>query len=246
LLKRYRIVVEYDGSEFYGWQRQNRERTVQQELEEALASLNGNQPVTVIGSGRTDTGVHALGQVAHFNLDTTLPAEMIRNALNAKTGQDMFIHSCIETDADFHARFSARRRYYQYRIILQPSVIQRHYTWQIDYPLELDRLRECAKIVIGDHDFSRLCRASTETELKMCRIYESKWIKNENFLYYTIVGNRFLHSMVRMLVGTMIEVAKGKGEVKDFQHLLHNRECPLKVFTAPARGLFLMQVEYEC
>jgi len=244
VVKRYKILLEYDGSDFFGWQRQIQERTVQQELEDALAALNGDQPVTIIGSGRTDAGVHALGQVAHFDLDTPHPPVDICHALNAKTGQDIYIHNCVEIDNEFHARYGARQRHYEYRILLQPSVIQRKYTWQIDNHIEINLLHECALAVAGEHDFSRLSRASAETELKICRIYDSKWIKNENFLNYTIVGNRFLHSMVRMLVGSMIDVARGKATPDDFVALIDHRESHLKVFTAPARGLFLKQVEY--
>ena len=217
---------------------------MQQELEDALTALNHGQPVTVIGSGRTDAGVHALGQVAHFDLDTNLPEETIQNALNATTGQDIQIHSCGAVAGDFHARYAARRRHYQYHIYQEPSVIQRRYSWQIGNHLDISLLNTCAGMVIGEHDFSRLSRASAETELKICQIFDSKWIKNEKFLNYLITGNRFLHSMVRMLVGTMIEVARGRGSLDDFALLLENQQSPLKVFTAPAKGLFLKRVEY--
>jgi len=243
-IKRYKIAIEYDGTDFCGWQRQNRERTVQQVLEDSLSELNKGQPVTLIGSGRTDSGVHALGQIAHFDLDTTLNVETIRKALNAKTPKDIYVHKCQEADPSFHARFDAKRRTYVYQLLLSPSVITRRYTWQPDVPINEQLLDLCAENVLGEHDFRRLSRASSETESKTCLVYESKWIKNENMLNYTIVGNRFLYSMVRMLVGTMIEVARGKGTPEDFRTLLENSAGNLKPYTAPAQGLFLWKVEY--
>ncbi|MBU4445465.1 MAG: tRNA pseudouridine(38-40) synthase TruA [Candidatus Marinimicrobia bacterium] len=243
-VRRYKITIEYDGTDFCGWQRQIRDRTVQQTLEDSLSELNKGQPVTLIGSGRTDSGVHALGQIAHFDLDTTLNAETICKALNAKTPNDIYIHRCQETDPSFHARFGAKKRTYVYQILQSPSVITRRYTWQPDITINERLLDLCAEYVLGEHDFSILSRTSSEAESKTCHVYESKWIKNENMLNYMIVGNRFLYSMVRMLVGTMIEISRGKGTPEDFRALLENSAGNLKPYTAPPQGLFLWKVEY--
>jgi len=244
-LQRFKLNLEYDGTDFCGWQRQRAERTVQQELEEALMELNHGRPVTLIGSGRTDSGVHAVGQVAHFDLDTTLNAETLRKALNAKTGIDIYIRDCFPVAADFHARFGARRRTYIYRICLDRAVLERRTSWQIEENFIEKGLHECAACLPGEHDFSRLSRTTAEPESKICKIYDSKWIKVDNFLNYKIVGNRFLYSMVRMLVGTMITVARGKGRVADFQALVENRDSELTAFTAPPQGLMLQQVDYQ-
>jgi tRNA pseudouridine38-40 synthase len=244
MIRRFAITVEYDGTDFFGWQRQARARTVQEVLENSLVDLNRGNPVIVNGSGRTDSGVHAIGQVAHFDLETILTPETIRNALNAKTPHDICIHNCRETDPSFHARFNAKKRTYLYQLLLVRSVIERRYTWQPEMKFREDLLQSCAELVIGEHDFSRLCRASTESNIKICRIYESEWIKNENMLNYKIVGNRFLHSMVRMIVGTMIEVARGKGSMEDFKALVENLPGDIKPVTAPPQGLFLWKVEY--
>jgi tRNA pseudouridine38-40 synthase len=243
-MQRFAIEIEYDGTDFFGWQRQAHKRTVQEILEIALADLNQDRKVTVIGAGRTDAGVHARAQVAHFELATKIAPERIRQALNAKTPRDIYVHKCWETAPDFHARFQARRRTYLYRILLIWSVIQRHYTWQIEFDLNQDDLTDCARFIEGQHDFSKFCRAADQSHPKICTIYESKWIKDENMLYYKIAGDRFLHSMVRMIVGTMVEIARGKGTVTDFQALVDNSKSALKTFTAPPQGLFLWQVEY--
>jgi len=243
-MQRFRLDLEYDGTDFCGWQRQRAERTVQQELEEALAELNHGQPVILIGSGRTDAGVHALGQVAHFDLETELAAGTLRKALNAKTGPDIYIRDCQAVAADFHARFGARRRTYLYRIGLDRAVLERRTSWQPKPDFAESLLQECAACLPGEHDFTRLSRAAAEPESKICKIYDSKWIKSDNFLNYRIVGNRFLHSMVRMLVGTMITVARGKGRVADFQALVDNRVSALRAVTAPPQGLMLYNVDY--
>ncbi|HCL00424.1 MAG TPA: tRNA pseudouridine(38-40) synthase TruA [Candidatus Marinimicrobia bacterium] len=244
MIRRFAITVEYDGTDFFGWQRQARERTVQEVLGNGLVDLNRGNRVVVNGSGRTDSGVHAIGQVAHFDLETILAPETIRNALNAKTPRDIYIHNCRETDPSFHARFNAKKRTYLYQLLLVRSVIKRRYTWQPELKFREDLLQRCAELVKGEHDFSRLCRTSTESNTKICRIYESQWIKNENMLYYKIVGNRFLHSMVRMIVGTMEEVARGIGTVEGFRALVENLPGDIKPFTAPPQGLFLWEVEY--
>lgn len=218
---------------------------MQQEIEDALTALNHDVPVTVIGAGRTDAGVHALGQVAHFDLETRLTTTEICRALNAKTAADIHIRECVPVAPDFHARYSARRRCYRYRICRQRAVLERRSSWQTERDFHFAILQECADYVLGEHDFSRLSRQAQERDLKICRIYDSQWIQNENFVNYTITGNRFLHSMVRILVGTMIMVARGKGSVPDFQDLVANRPSHLKIFKAPPQGLTLMGVEYE-
>ena len=244
MLQRFRLDMEYDGTDFCGWQRQRAERTVQQELEKALAELNHGQPVTLIGSGRTDAGVHALGQVAHFDLDTYLAAVILRNALNAKTGPDIYVRDCRAVATDFHARFGARRRTYLYKICLNRAVLERRTSWQPKNDFNEILLHECAACLPGEHDFTRLSRVAAEPESKICTIYDSKWINTDNFLNYTIVGNRFLHSMVRMLVGTMTVVARGKGRVADFKTLVENQASELRAVTAPPQGLVLQRVEY--
>lgn len=245
MTNRFRLHIEYDGTRFCGWQRQAQERTVQQELEDALQELNRDQPVTLYGAGRTDAGVHARCQVAHFDLNTQRSARTIQQALNAKTDLDIYVRDCVRSKKDFHARFDARRRTYRYQILKQPSVFQRAYAWYPPFSFRYKALKECAARIVGEHDFSSFCRAASEAENKICRIYESRWINRKNMLNYQIVGNRFLHSMIRMLVGTMIEVARGKLTLYDFEELLNNKAVEFSPFTAPARGLFLWDVKYE-
>jgi tRNA pseudouridine38-40 synthase len=244
MAKRFRIDLQYDGSAYCGWQRQNRDRSIQAELEEALKPLNHGSPVTVIGAGRTDSGVHARRQTAHFDLETELPATTIKNAMNATLPEDIYIDDCVEVGSDFHARFSAVRRNYHYQIAVRPEVFRRHFVWLINYPFETELLRECAGSVLGEHDFTALCRATAETENKICTVYESGWEWQNDLLIYSVTANRFLHSMVRMLVGSMLEVARGKYPAAAFKNLLGNNSSGMQVYTAPAQGLILWNVKY--
>lgn len=244
MTRRFLIRLEYDGTNYCGWQRQANNRSVQELLETALRSLNNNQPVAVIGSGRTDSGVHALDQVAHFDLETNLTPETIRRALDAKIPKDIYVRECMEVDGQFHARFSAKRRTYIYQILLWTTVFQRDFAWYPGFNYDTELLDQCAGEVIGNHDFTRFCLTSTESESKVCTIFESEWKKGDSMLIYRITGNRFLHSMVRILVGTMMEVARGKYTTADFKNLLDKKNRSVQVYTAPAKGLFLYNVAY--
>jgi len=241
---RYKLDIEYEGTRYCGWQRQADVVTVQGVIEENLQELNGGKPVTLYGAGRTDSGVHALHQIAHFELQRDFPPLQLAKALQAKTPADIVIHGCAPVPADFHARYSARRRHYFYQITTVPTAVYRHITWYIHFDINLNRLDQCARLLIGKHNFEGFCRTADESESKLCQIYESAWKNENNMLIYKISGNRFLHSMVRMLVGTMIEVARERYTVDDFHDILHHKQTDKQVLTAPAQGLFLAHIEY--
>jgi tRNA pseudouridine38-40 synthase len=245
MMRRFAIMLSYDGTNYCGWQRQAGDLSIQALLEEALQPLNGGQPVKVIGAGRTDSGVHARAQVAHFDLESAHSAETIRRALNATLPGDIYVRICQSVDQNFHARFGALRREYKYQILLEPSVFEQRYAWLCPYQLDFDLLQQAAEIVQGEHDFTNLCRRSTEAESKLCTVYESYWERADYKLIYTIQANRFLHSMVRMIVGAMTEVARGKYPLSAFKNLLGKNDRPMQVYTAPAKGLILWSIEYK-
>ena len=245
MMRRFKILLEYDGTNYCGWQKQKNGYSIQSSLEGALQPLNIGKPVNVIGAGRTDSGVHALGQVAHFDLATSLSAEEVGRALNAETPRDVLILNCEEVDSSFHARYSAIKRTYVYQVLLIPSVIHRYFTWQPGFVFKKDILKECADEVLGEHNFASFCRSVTEANSKNCTVYESIWLGTDQILSYRVAANRFLHNMVRMLVGTMMEVARGRYGIKDFQNLLENKSKVVQVYTAPAKGLFLLKVSYK-
>ncbi|RKY49447.1 MAG: tRNA pseudouridine(38-40) synthase TruA [Candidatus Neomarinimicrobiota bacterium] len=244
MLRRFKIVIEYDGTNYFGWQKQKKGETIQELIERALLPLNGGRRVRITGAGRTDAGVHALGQVAHFDMETELDPGTIKIVINANTPKDIYVTRCEEVDKSFHARFSAKRRKYIYRIARRYSPFDRLFSWCPPYELDTEKLHECSKLVVGKREFVRCCRSTCKAKSKECVVFESFWKEGERFLEYHVSANRFLQSMVRMLVGTMIEVARGRYTVEDFKNLLENKTNEVQVLTAPAKGLFLKEIIY--
>lgn len=243
-MSRYKITLRYDGTNYFGWQMQSRERTIQKELETALAPLNNDKRVIMSGAGRTDTGVHALGQVAHFDLDTNLKTPQLLKALNARLPQDIRIIDVVLVSDDFHARFSAKKRYYRYQCYLGENLLFRNQSWNID-EFEISELEKFAKNIKGTHDFLSFSKLNKQLDNTLCNIYESEWNKSENMLIFSVCGNRFLHHMVRYLVGTMVAGARGKISLDYFEELLNNPQKDVKIFKAPPEGLILMRIDYN-
>ncbi len=243
-MSRYKITIQYDGTNYFGWQMQSQERTIQSEIETALLPLNDNKRVKVIGAGRTDTGVHAFGQVAHFDLDTNLKTVQLKKALNARLLDDIRIIDVEQVSADFHARFSAKRRYYRYQCYLGENILFKNQSWFVN---EIDNaiLDIFAKKIVGTHDFLSFSKLNKQLKNTVCIIYESKWFKSENMLIFNVCGNRFLHHMVRYLVGTMVAGAQGKISLDYFEDLLNNPQKNVKIFKAPPEGLILIGIDYD-
>ena len=244
-LKNYKITISYDGTSLHGWQIQKNSRTVQGDIENALEKIF-NQKINLIGAGRTDSGVHALGQVANFKVSTSMTPDQLKNALNGNLGRDIFIISCHEVNLDFHSRFSAVKREYIYKIQTNFTPISRNFCWSLDFNfVDINILNECSKLVIGEHDFSQLSKKNVEIENKNCHIYSSKWIVDDSSLNYIISANRFLHHMVRYLVGVMIEVSKKNLlSIDDFESMLNANKRKF-IFKAPSKGLYLNRVLYD-
>ena len=244
-LKNYKITISYDGTSLHGWQIQKNSRTVQGDIENALEKIF-NQKINLIGAGRTDSGVHALGQVANFKVSTSMTPNELKNALNGNLGRDIFIISCHEVNLDFHSRFSAVKREYIYKIQTNFTPISRNFSWSLDSNfVDINILNECSKLVMGEHDFSQLSKKNVEIENKNCHIYSSKWIVDDSSLNYMISANRFLHHMVRYLVGVMIEVSKKNLlSIDDFESMLNANKRKF-IFKAPSKGLYLNRVLYD-
>jgi len=242
---RIALLIQYDGSRYRGWQIQRDPQTIQGHLETALADLFG-QRIGLTGSGRTDSGVHALGQVAHFDIQAcNIPVLNLGKALNRQLPDDIRVIASQEVSQGFHSRFEARRRTYVYQIQTHQNVLTRNSQWNLRFELEMAALHTCAELIKGEHDFSSFCYAGTETENMICHIFESLWqTPSPGSLTFTISGDRFLHHMVRMLVGSMVEVARGKWELEHFKVLLENPDRQAHTITAPAHGLALVEVAY--
>ena len=238
------MTIQYDGTQFFGWQVQAEGRTVQGDIEAILQDLHPRKKITLNGSGRTDSGVHALGQVANIKLETTLKPDNLSKALNSKLNKDVHITDCNVVNEDFHARFSAKERRYEYHIVDKPTPFNHNRAWCMKYEVDFDIIQSCAEMVIGDHDFTAFCKATAEVGHKHCIVYESQWEKTTNGLVYHVKANRFLQHMVRFLVGTMIEVGRGRMTINDFKQFMEGSHLTFAVMRAPAHGLYLAEVTY--
>ncbi|UCB53185.1 MAG: tRNA pseudouridine(38-40) synthase TruA [Candidatus Zixiibacteriota bacterium] len=238
-----RLEIEYDGTDFHGWQIQPKLRTVQGEIQERLKAILRHE-VSLIGAGRTDVGVHALGQVANFKTENPLDGESIQRGLNGLLADDVVIKKVQEVDPDFHARYTATSRRYKYRVYPGRTAILRRYVWEVLYSLNLDKIGKAAEAIQGEHDFSSFCVAESAKENNICEVTHATWGQSGDELIFRIEANRFLHTMVRSLVGTLVEVGRGYFSVADFVDILKAKDRRKAGPTAPACGLYLVSVNY--
>jgi len=243
-MRNIKLTLEYDGTDFSGWQIQPRRRTVQGVVTRSLQTIL-REPVKVIGSGRTDAGVHARGQAANFTTTASLSPEEIRRALNALLPDDVAVRRVQRVGPDFHARYSALQREYLYRIALQPTALQRRYTWQVHRPLDLSLMQRGAAALQGIHDFSAFCLGPEKNRHNRCQVFETRMRRVGGEIHFRITANRFLHSMVRILIDWLVRLGREQLPVERFTDLLDRDavENSLRV-VAPARGLCLMRVKY--
>lgn len=243
---RIRLTLHYDGSAFHGWQVQSEHRTVQGDLEAALSRL-ANRPCAVIGSGRTDTGVHATGQVACVDVPPGWRAENIRRALNAILPHDVWIEAAAETALDFHPRFDAVRRTYRYEVGLRAesaSPFHLRWCWPLGESIDRDLLQRAADVVVGEHSFEAFSKTGQPERGDRCHVFHANWSNTRLGVHLTITADRYLHRMVRYLVGTMIDIARDRRRLHEMARLLANDPDVTTSPPAPAHGLFLHRVEY--
>jgi len=249
--RNFKLTLAYDGHDFAGWQVQPDRPTIQGNLVSAIEQLTGEKTLPQ-GSGRTDSGVHALAQIASVTLASPIPALNLRKALNDLLPDSIRILNVEEVASDFHARKSARAKTYRYRIYrgeICPPFLSR-YVYHYPYPLEEERMIAAAGAVIGEHDFTSFAAVDPETrkedlEISNVRtIYSSEWKREGDELIYTVRGNGFLHHMVRNLAGTFLMIGKGNLSTADLRRILKARDRSAAAATAPAAGLFLVSVEY--
>jgi tRNA pseudouridine38-40 synthase len=245
-MRNIRLLLEYDGAAYHGWQRQQNARTIQEVVETALAKLTG-EAVKVRGSGRTDAGVHALGQVANFHTPSALPLKAFVQGLNSMLPRDIAVIQAQEVPLDFHARFSARAKTYEYRLWcrpVRPPLEQRH-CWHLSHPLDLESMVKAAAPLPGEHDFSAFQASGSGPGHAVRQVLNAAWRQGEGGrLRFSITANGFLRGMVRSLVGTMVEIGRGKRPPEDLSDLLASGDRRLAGPTAPAQGLFLVEVIY--
>lgn len=245
-LKRIKLVIEYDGSFYHGWQIQKNLASVQEEIEKAIFKITGEK-VSVTGSGRTDAGVHAYGQVAHFDTESNIPAEKFSVVLNTVLPPSVAVISSMEVSGDFHARFSAVKKTYKYKVLNRPtrSPIMDKRAWHIPQPLNINSMNKAAAFFTGFHDFSAFCASGHSVTDFERYIYHSEWTSEGDCLVYTVTGNGFLYNMVRIMTGTMVEVGLGKRSAESIPELLEKKNRRMAGITAPPQGLYLWEVIYD-
>lgn len=240
-----KILVEYDGTDYYGWQSQRGGGTIQDTLEAAFSRIL-NHPVRIVGSGRTDSGVHALGQVAHFETTSIIELCALQRGVNSLLPADILIKSVDAVDKNFHARFSARSRRYEYHLwnASLPSVFRRRFTWWIRNALDLEAMHAAAHLLEGAHDFSSFQAAGDHEGSAERNVLATGLWKDGPTVIFFIHANAFLRHMVRNIVGTLVEVGEKKITSDDFAAIFDARDRTKAGMTAPPQGLFLTNVYY--
>jgi len=239
-LYRYKMIVEYDGTNYAGWQIQPNHKTVQSEIQNMLKSIF-REDIKLAGSGRTDSGVHALGQVCSFTSSSKYDCEEINYRLNRMLPDDIAVLKVSLTGLDFNPRY-ASSRVYRYYVAESPDVQKRHFRYRLNKVLDIDRLKRAANIFIGKHDFSAFCKQKSLKENNDCYIFKSDWFRYDRALIYEIEGNRFLHNMVRRIVGVMFNYEQKKITLTHIRKFLNNNE--MVKYPVPANGLVLKEVKY--
>lgn len=243
-MPRYKLTIEYNGTNFSGWQIQPDARTVEGVLEEAFSRIMQTD-IDLLGQGRTDAGVHAKAQTAHVDLDLdTLELEKLIYGVNGIIGNEIYIHSFEEVHSDFHARFDASSRQYTYTILKNRSPLLSHLGWEAPRGFNASYLYDCASLLKGEFDFAGFSKYSEENYTTLCTILSCSLNENEEYFEFHIQANRFLRNMVRRIVGTMILVSIEKMTTSEFENILHNPNELAKTYTAPAHGLVLKKVFY--
>lgn len=240
---RYFITFSYQGSSYHGWQRQPDASSVQQTLEEAL-KLFLKEDVSLVGAGRTDTGVHAKVMVAHFDTQQSFEIEELIYRLNAYLDESIAILSIVEVKADAHARFDATSRSYEYWVVQQKNPFLAQAAYYITHPLDVNRMNEAAALILEHKDFECFSKSNTDVHTYLCDVTRAEWVFEGERLVFHVSANRFLRNMVRAIVGTLLEVGKGKMSIDEFKAVLDSKDRRNAGPSVPAKGLYLTTIQY--
>jgi tRNA pseudouridine38-40 synthase len=243
-MRNIKITIQYNGKNYCGWQKQNNSPGIQGTIEKAIFDIT-REEVKITGSGRTDAGVHALGQVANFKTNSQIPVDRIPNALNAKLPKDISIVKAEEVDEDFHSRYSAKKKTYRYQIYnsLYRSPIYADISYPVKYDLDIDKMKKEAKSLIGTYDFKGFMSSGSSVTDTVRTIYNIEVSKSEDLIIIEIEGNGFLYNMVRIIAGTLVDIGRGR-ITENMSTIIKSKSRSMAGHTAPAHGLFLKKVDY--
>jgi len=245
-LKNIRLILQYEGTRYHGWQRQRQEPTIQAVLEDKI-QIMVHEPITLIASGRTDAGVHAKHQVCHFLTHTRIDLESLRNGLNSLTPDDIFIKKADDVPLDFHSRYSAKSKVYEYQIWIcnEPNLFLRNFVWHVRADLDVEKMRQCISLLEGRHDFSSFRSTGSGNMNPVREMIRTEIRGSENgILTFVFEANGFLRHMIRNIVGTVVDVGRGRLSVEEFSDIFQSRDRTQAGLKAPAQGLFLDMVKY--
>ena len=243
-MRNIKITIQYNGKNYCGWQKQNNSPGIQGTIEKAIFDIT-REEVKITGSGRTDAGVHALGQVANFKINSQIPVDRIPNALNAKLPKDISIVKAEEVDEDFHSRYSAKKKTYRYQIYNSQyrSPIYADISYPVKYDLDIDKKKKEAKSLIGTYDFKGFMSSGSSVTDTVRTIYNIEVSKSEDLIIIEIEGNGFLYNMVRIIAGTLVDIGRGR-ITENMSTIIKSKSRSMAGHTAPAHGLFLKKVDY--
>ncbi|WAW15882.1 tRNA pseudouridine(38-40) synthase TruA [Peptostreptococcus equinus] len=242
------LVISYNGKNYAGWQKQNNQKTIQGELEYAINNIfskNSIESIDIIGSGRTDAGVHAYGQVANFKVNTTIPIDRIPEILNSKLPKDISVVGVKEVSEEFHSRYSAHKKTYKYYIYpsrtRSPFYMERSY--QVKYELDFEKMEKEIKFLEGEHDFCGFMSSGSSVKTTVRTIYSADIYKEGDLFVIEVEGNGFLYNMIRIIAGTLVDIGRGK-ITESLDKIIESKDRNRAGHTAPAQGLFLYKVDY--
>lgn len=242
-MKNYKLTIQYDGTHYSGWQIQQNAITVQQTITDKIKILLKKE-VNLIGSGRTDAGVHALGQVANFRTDTEIDIYKFHYSLNSILPPDISVSEIAEVNPEFHARFDAKKRTYIYLINQNKSPFYKNYSYFYPVKIDLDKLNQISNLFIGEKDFTSFSKKNFEIDNKLCSVYELSWSKKNDLIIFRISANRFLHGMVRSITGTLLKSLDQENPAEFIESIFKSKNREEAAESVPSKGLFLYKVEY--
>jgi len=244
-MRNIKLLIEYDGTRYSGWQKQPNAMTIQENIEKAIKKITSEE-CTLIGSGRTDRGVHARGQVANFHTNSKIPSDRFKDALNSVLEDDISIRASEEVDDSFHSRYDAKGKEYRYLIYNNRirSPIHRNYSYHVPYKLDIELMNKASKAFIGEHDFLGFMSSGSNVKSTVRTIYNISLKKNDDLIEIKVAGNGFLYNMVRIVAGTLVEIGNSRIDLNEVDDIITSKDRNKAGHTAPPHGLYLEKVFY--